>query len=172
MKHGILTYALLAGLGVVSEGPLVGQTVHPAGEVHVAEVREWFNYAQDKVPLLTKLYYGQEQFVGFSGHDIGPDGKKDGGHNDQSTNERRRGPFPVRRAKTPTMIAGTTMPQESNNGHLVSEIRWARNCISFHSECNPRRLPPWPTGLLTMRSGRPGPPTRQTPRALRRRVLQ
>jgi WD40 repeat protein len=67
LKHGVLTYALLAGLGAVSEGPLVGQTVSPTGEAHVAEVREWFNYAQDKVPLLTKLYFGQEQFVGFSG---------------------------------------------------------------------------------------------------------
>ena len=33
----------------------------------VANVREWFSFAQDKVPLLTKLYFGQEQFVGFSG---------------------------------------------------------------------------------------------------------
>ena len=67
LKHGILTYALLAGMGAVSEGPLLGQTVRPAGESQVADVREWFNYAQDKVPLLTKLYFGEEQFVGFSG---------------------------------------------------------------------------------------------------------
>jgi hypothetical protein len=34
----------------------------------VAEVRDWFTFAQDKVPLLTRLYFGEEQFIGFSGH--------------------------------------------------------------------------------------------------------
>ncbi|HET6881647.1 MAG TPA: caspase family protein, partial [Pirellulales bacterium] len=67
LKHGLLTYALLAGLGAVDEGPLAGQQLKPAGDANVAEVREWFSFAQDKVPLLTKLYFGQEQFVGFSG---------------------------------------------------------------------------------------------------------
>jgi hypothetical protein len=36
-------------------------------EDKVVQVREWFNYAQDKVPLLTRLFLGQEQFVSSSG---------------------------------------------------------------------------------------------------------
>jgi hypothetical protein len=28
-------------------------------------VREWFAFAQDQVPALTKVYFGQEQFVRF-----------------------------------------------------------------------------------------------------------
>ena len=67
LKHGMLTYTLLAGLGAIDEGPLAGQTVQPTGESPVAEIRDWFSYAQDKVPLLTRLYFGKEQFVGFSG---------------------------------------------------------------------------------------------------------
>lgn len=30
------------------------------------DVRDWFGFAQDKVPSLTKLYFGHEQFVGIS----------------------------------------------------------------------------------------------------------
>jgi len=67
LKHGVLTYALLAGAGSVKDGPLSGQTIKPTGDAKVIEIRDWFVYAQDKVPLLTKLYFGQEQFVGFSG---------------------------------------------------------------------------------------------------------
>ena len=67
LKHGLLTYALLAGMGAVNNGPLSGQAIRPASDNKVADVREWFSFAQDKVPLLTKLYFGEEQFVGFSG---------------------------------------------------------------------------------------------------------
>ncbi|MEQ8791512.1 MAG: hypothetical protein RIC55_34935 [Pirellulaceae bacterium] len=34
------------------------------------EVRDWFNFAQDKVPLLTKLLLGQEQHVGYTGQGV------------------------------------------------------------------------------------------------------
>ncbi|MCA9005528.1 MAG: hypothetical protein KDA70_09675, partial [Planctomycetaceae bacterium] len=65
LKHGLLTYTLLAGMKAVNEGPLVGQTVNASDKV--VKVRDWFGYAQDKVPLLTKLYFGEEQFIEFTG---------------------------------------------------------------------------------------------------------
>ena len=30
-------------------------------------VRNWFGFAQDEVPALTKVYFGQEQFIRFTG---------------------------------------------------------------------------------------------------------
>ncbi len=66
LGHGLLTYALLAGVGAVKQGPLTGQTAADAGQ-RTVEVRDWFSFAQEKVPLLTRLYLGEEQFVGFSG---------------------------------------------------------------------------------------------------------
>lgn len=67
LKHGLLTYALLAGAGVIEEGPLANQGIRATADDKVVEVREWFSFAQDKVPLLTKLYLGQEQLIGFTG---------------------------------------------------------------------------------------------------------
>ena len=67
LGHGVLTYALLAGLGAVDVGPLKQQAIKPK-EGKVVEVRDWFSYAQDKVPVLTKYHFGREQFVAFSGH--------------------------------------------------------------------------------------------------------
>ena len=67
LGHGVLTYSLLAGLGAADEGPLTGQGIKTT-ESDVVDVRDWFSFAQDKVPLLTKLYFGREQFVAFSGH--------------------------------------------------------------------------------------------------------
>jgi len=67
LGHGVLTYALLAGLGAVDAGPLKRQAVEPKSG-QVVEVRDWFSFAQDKVPVLTKYHFGQEQFVAFSGH--------------------------------------------------------------------------------------------------------
>jgi uncharacterized caspase-like protein len=66
LKHGVLTYALLAGLQAVDQGPLKRQRVKTKNGDAV-EVRDWFSFAQDNVPPLTRLYFGQEQFVGFSG---------------------------------------------------------------------------------------------------------
>lgn len=67
LGHGVLTYALLAAAGAVEAGPLVKQPLRPQTADNLVDVREWFSFAQDKVPSLTKLYFGQEQFVGFSG---------------------------------------------------------------------------------------------------------
>src|SRR5262249_46600836 len=68
LKHGVLTYALLAGMGAVQEGPLAAQPIKAGGPTPVIEVKDLFEYAQEKVPLLTKLLFGQEQFVGYSVH--------------------------------------------------------------------------------------------------------
>ncbi|MCA9022063.1 MAG: hypothetical protein KDA74_18070, partial [Planctomycetaceae bacterium] len=65
LKHGLLTYTLLAGMKAVKDGPLVGQNVISSDKI--VNVRDWFGYAQDKVPLLTKLYFGEEQFIEFTG---------------------------------------------------------------------------------------------------------
>ena len=67
LGHGVLTYALLAGLGAVDVGPLKKQAIEPK-EGKLVEVRDWFSFAQDKVPVLTKYHFGREQFVAFSGH--------------------------------------------------------------------------------------------------------
>jgi hypothetical protein len=67
LKHGMLTYALLAGAGAITEGPLANQAIKATADDKTVEVREWFSFAQDKVPLLTRLYLGQEQFIGFTG---------------------------------------------------------------------------------------------------------
>ncbi len=49
LGHGVLTYALLAGLGAVDSGPLKQQAIEPK-EGKLVEVRDWFAFAQDKVP--------------------------------------------------------------------------------------------------------------------------
>ena len=64
LGHGILTYALLAGLGAVDRGPLRNRSVE--AEEDVVQVRDWFQFAQDEVPALTKVYFGREQFVKYS----------------------------------------------------------------------------------------------------------
>lgn len=68
LKHGVLTYALLAGLGAAKDGPLKAQQVDKSKSV--VDVRDWFEFAQEKVPLMTKLFLGEEQFVGFSGQGV------------------------------------------------------------------------------------------------------
>ena len=55
--------ARLAAVGFSPDG----NRVLTAADYSTIGVREWFSYAQDKVPLLTKICFGQEQLVGFSG---------------------------------------------------------------------------------------------------------
>jgi WD40 repeat protein/uncharacterized caspase-like protein len=61
LGHGALTYALLAGLGAVDRGPLKSRSI--ATKDGLIHVREWLTFAQENVPMLTKLYYGHEQIV-------------------------------------------------------------------------------------------------------------
>ena len=63
LKHGVLTYSLLAGLHAVSEGPLTKQWIQPAGGDRVADVLEWFGFASARVPQLTRKYFEQAQDI-------------------------------------------------------------------------------------------------------------
>lgn len=63
LKHGVLTYALLAGLRAAGEGPLEKQWIEPTSEERVAHVLEWFGFASAHVPQLTSRYFGQEQDI-------------------------------------------------------------------------------------------------------------
>ena len=62
LGHGVLSYALLAGLKAVDGGPLEGQPA-PAGADGVVNVMEWFNYAAGRVPRLMETLYGSAQDV-------------------------------------------------------------------------------------------------------------
>jgi uncharacterized caspase-like protein len=67
LGHGVLTYALLAGLGAIEVGPLKQQKI--GGQTSdLVDVRDWFVFAQDKVPMITEYHFGRAQFVAFSGH--------------------------------------------------------------------------------------------------------
>jgi len=67
LGHGVLTYTLLAALGAVDRGPLKRRRARFDEEDEVIGVRDWFGYAQDEVPSLTRTYFGEEQFVRFIG---------------------------------------------------------------------------------------------------------
>jgi hypothetical protein len=64
LGHGALSYALLAGLGAVDRGPLKDRSVQPKDR-NLVTVRDWFGFAQDEVPSLTRSYHRREQFVYF-----------------------------------------------------------------------------------------------------------
>jgi WD40 repeat protein len=68
LGHGVLTYALLAGLRAVEGGPLEGKEwIKPNNPERVADVLEWFSFASGQVPRLTRKYFGREQDVQSSG---------------------------------------------------------------------------------------------------------
>jgi len=67
LGHGVLTYALLAGLRAVGGGPLEGQGVRPSGPSGTVDVLDWLSYAAGHVPRLTERYLGQVQDVQTSG---------------------------------------------------------------------------------------------------------
>jgi uncharacterized caspase-like protein len=67
LRHGALTYALLAALHAVPPGPLEGKSLHAANSRGQAEVLDWFSFAAGHVPRLTKHFLGQEQTVQVSG---------------------------------------------------------------------------------------------------------
>jgi WD40 repeat protein len=62
LGHGVLSYALLAGMKAVDGGPLEGQSA-AAGAEGVVDVLEWFNYAAGRVPRLMESLYGSAQDV-------------------------------------------------------------------------------------------------------------
>ena len=63
LGHGVLSYALLAGLKGVEGGPLERVSVQPSNPNQVVEVMEWFGFAAGHVGRLTREYCGQEQNV-------------------------------------------------------------------------------------------------------------
>ena len=63
LGHGVLSYALLAGLKAVEGGPLEGQSVRPSNPEGVVDVLEWFSFAAGQVPRLTEKLYGAAQDV-------------------------------------------------------------------------------------------------------------
>ena len=63
LGHGVLSYALLAGLKDVDAGPLAGKYAQPNGPEGVIDVMEWFNFAVGQVPRLTEKLYGAAQEV-------------------------------------------------------------------------------------------------------------
>jgi len=66
LEHGVLSYALLAGLKSVDRGPLENQWVHPSSSDQVVGVLEWFTFAANHVPRLTEKLYGTAQDVPMS----------------------------------------------------------------------------------------------------------
>ena len=62
LGHGVLSYALLAGLKAVEGGPLQGQSAQPGAE-GVVDALEWFHFAAERVPQLTAALYGAAQDV-------------------------------------------------------------------------------------------------------------
>ncbi len=67
LGHGVLSYALLAGLKAVDGGPLDGQSIRPSNPEGVVDVLEWFTFASGQVPRLTEKLYGAAQDVQTSG---------------------------------------------------------------------------------------------------------
>jgi len=67
LRHGVLSYALLAGLRAVPSGPLERIAVQPSSPNQVVDVLEWFSFAAGHVPRLTKEFCGEEQSVHTAG---------------------------------------------------------------------------------------------------------
>ncbi len=63
LGHGLLSYALLAGLRSVDGGPLEERGLQPSNVDQVADVLEWFSFAAGQAPGLSKRYFGREQDV-------------------------------------------------------------------------------------------------------------
>jgi len=64
LGHGVLTYALLAGLRAVPPGgPLEGLAVGPSDAKGTLDVLDWFSFASGHVPRLTERYLRRQQHV-------------------------------------------------------------------------------------------------------------
>lgn len=67
LGHGVLTYALLAGMRAVDRGPLERNWVQPQNPQQVVDVLDWFSFASGHVPRLTQEFCGAEQSVHTAG---------------------------------------------------------------------------------------------------------
>ncbi len=66
LRHGILTYSLLAGMKAANGGPLDKQWIEPDAEDRVVRVLQWFGFADSHVPRLTQEFFGHAQPVQHS----------------------------------------------------------------------------------------------------------
>jgi uncharacterized caspase-like protein len=71
LSHGMLTYALLAGLGEISHGPLAGKRGSVLEGESTMSVKHWLLFAEEKMPLLTEQYLKTRQYskAGNNGED-------------------------------------------------------------------------------------------------------
>jgi WD40 repeat protein len=63
LGHGLLTYALLAGVRAVDRGPLADRPIRTNNPDEVVDVSEWFSYASGNVPRLAERYFKARQNV-------------------------------------------------------------------------------------------------------------
>ena len=61
--HGALTYALIAGLGASDKGLLKNRSA--TSKDGMIGVLNWFQFAAENVPAITKLSLGKEQYIEF-----------------------------------------------------------------------------------------------------------
>jgi len=66
LGHGVLSYALLAGLKAIETGPLEGQYVRPVSPDRVVDVMEWLTFAAGQVPRVSGKLFGASQDVHYS----------------------------------------------------------------------------------------------------------
>ena len=67
LRHGILTYSLLAGAGGIDHGPLARMPIQPDDRWGNIDVLDWISYAVAKTPLLMKRYFGDENQLRIAG---------------------------------------------------------------------------------------------------------
>jgi WD40 repeat protein len=69
LRHGVLTYTLLAACGRVDRGPLAGRPVPAPPGGRDVDVLEWFRYAQRHVPGLYRIIARRAHAVALGGED-------------------------------------------------------------------------------------------------------
>ena len=67
LKHGLLTYSLLAAAGAVEHGPLRDKAVMTSNPRQTIDVLEWFSFSSGVVPRLMQQYFGRAQEVRLTG---------------------------------------------------------------------------------------------------------
>jgi hypothetical protein len=63
LGHGLLTYALLAGLKGVDNGPLEGLSLRANAPNRPVDLREWFTFATSQLPMVAEQLWGAAQDV-------------------------------------------------------------------------------------------------------------
>jgi len=66
LRHGVLTYTLLAGLQAVADGPLKDRWIQTSDGQRVPHVLQWYGFASSHVPRLTEQFFGHAQQIQHS----------------------------------------------------------------------------------------------------------